>query len=112
MSDTPAIIARGFPGNRDDAQRAGITMTDFMSVDSMTGVGASPEVDNRQPTTDNRLIRRLLLIAASIFIAVAAFSRLELLYSHKFFDNTGRAQWIWQKNRLAKGDPGAFFATR
>jgi len=99
-------------------------MTDFMSVDSMTGVGsrgsgvgASQEYDNRQPTTDNQLpdrilIRRLILIAASIFIVVAAFSRLELLYSHKFFDNTGRAQWIWQQNRLAEGDPAAFFATR
>ncbi|HXA15880.1 MAG TPA: hypothetical protein VN380_02720 [Thermoanaerobaculia bacterium] len=88
-----------------------------MSVDSMTGVGASPEYDNRQPTTDNRLsdrvlIRRLILIAAASFIVVAAFSRLELLYSHKFFDNTGRAQWIWQQNRLSDGDPGAFFATR
>jgi hypothetical protein len=61
---------------------------------------------------DRILIRRLLIIAASIFIVVAAFSRLELLYSHKFFDNTGRAQWIWEKSRLAQGDPVAFFATR
>jgi hypothetical protein len=82
----------------------------------MSGVGASREYDNRQPTTDNRLplalIRRLILIAASVFLIVAAFSRLELLYSHKFFDNTGRAQWIWQQSRFAQGDPAAFFATR
>jgi hypothetical protein len=44
-------------------------------------------------------------------VIVAAISRLELLYSHKFFDNTGTAQWIWQQNRLAQGDPAAFFAT-
>ncbi|HSY51798.1 MAG TPA: hypothetical protein VLC46_23550 [Thermoanaerobaculia bacterium] len=47
-----------------------------------------------------------------IFVVVAAFSRLELLYSHKFFDNTGKAQWIWQQSRLADGNPRAFFATR
>ena len=57
------------------------------------------------------LIRRLIIIAASIVIVVAAVSRLELLYSHKFFDNTGRAQWIWPVHRLAEGDPVAFFAT-
>ena len=85
-----------------------------------SGVGARQESELRLPTPDSRLpstcdrilIRRLILIASSIFIAVAAFSRLELLYSHKFFDNTGRAQWIWQQNRLAEGDPAAFFATR
>ncbi len=84
----------------------------------MTGVGSREsgvgalKYDNRQPITDNRLIRRLIIIAAAIFVVVAAFSRLELLYSHKFFDNTGRAQWIWQQSRLADGDPAAFFVTR
>jgi hypothetical protein len=53
----------------------------------------------------------LLIIAASIVIAVAAYSRLNLLYSHKFFDNTGRAQWIWPEHRMADGDPVVFFAT-
>lgn len=52
-----------------------------------------------------------MIIAASIAIVVAAFSRLELLYSHKFYDNTGRAQWIWPVHRMADGDPVAFFAT-
>src|SRR3954469_1862995 len=126
MSETPAIIARGLPGKREEAQRAGITMTDFMSVDSSSGVGSResgvgtwdggglrlPTPDSRLPTGDRALIRRLILVAAAIFILVAAFSRLELLYSHKFFDNTGRAQWIWQQSRLAQGDPSAFFATR
>src|SRR3954451_12219193 len=106
MSDTPAIIASGLPGNRDDAHRAGITMTAFMDVDS------SSAVDPRLPSfADRVLIRRLIIIAAAIFVAVYAVSRLELLYAHKFFDNTGTAQWIWQQNRLAQGDPAAFFAT-
>src|SRR3954454_9535563 len=106
MRDTPAIIASGLPGNRDDAHRAGITMTAFMDVDS------SSVVDSRLPSFGERvLIRRLLIIAAAVFVIVGAISRLELLYSHKFFDNTGTAQWIWQQNRLAQGDPAAFFAT-
>jgi hypothetical protein len=106
MSDTPAIIASGFPGKREDAQRAGITMTAFMTVDS------SSAVDPRLPSIADRVLgRRLLIIAAAVFVIVAAVSRLELLYSHKFFDNTGTAQWIWQQNRLAQGDPAAFFAT-
>ena len=80
-------------------------MTAFMSVDSMSGVGSR---ESGVGTT----IRRLCVIAASVFVVVFAFSRLQLLYSHKFFDNTGRAQWIWQQNRLAQGDPAVFFATR
>src|SRR3954468_7431592 len=129
MSETPAIIASGFPGKRDDAHRAGITMTAFMSgVDSNGGVGSgvwgvgATAPDDRSaeavsPTPPpplpppRKTIRRLLIIAAAIFVIVFAVSRLELLYSHKFFDNTGTAQWIWQQNRLAQGDPAAFFAT-
>jgi hypothetical protein len=61
---------------------------------------------------DRKLLRRLAILSIAIFIVVCAFSRLQLLYSHKFFDNTGRAQWIWQQNRFADGDPAAFFATR
>src|SRR5436190_22120198 len=119
MSETPAIIASGLPGKREEAQRAGITMTDFMERDSklavgsrLSGVGTWQENPLLSPTADQRIIRRLCIIAASVFVLVFAFSRLELLYSHKFFDNTGRAQWIWQQSRLAQGDPAAFFATR
>src|SRR5438270_1533690 len=84
------------------------------------GVGATAPADPSAETfsttphtplpTPQTTIRRLIIIAAAIFVVVAAVSRLELLYSHKFFDNTGSAQWIWQQNRLAKGDPAAFFA--
>jgi hypothetical protein len=81
-------------------------MTAFMSVDS------SSAVDPRLRSFEDRvLIRRLLIIAAAIFVVVASASRLELLYSHKFYDNTGTAQWIWQQNRFADGNPAAFFAT-
>jgi len=75
---------------------------------ALQAVGSSPTPHLPLPTP---LIRRLIIIAAAIFVIVAAVSRLELLYSHKFFDNTGTAQWIWQQNRLAQGDPAAFFAT-
>lgn len=87
-------------------------MTAFMSVDSMSGVGSREPGVVAGDGNDRTLIRRLLIIVASVFMIVGAFSRLELLYSHKFFDNTGRAQWIWQQNRLAQGDPAAFFATK
>jgi len=81
-------------------------MTAFMTVDS------SSAIDPRLPSIADRiLIRRLIIIAAAIFVIVFAVSRLELLYYHKFFDNTGTAQWIWQQSRLAQGDPAAFFAT-
>ncbi|MEA2162927.1 MAG: hypothetical protein QOK37_1054 [Thermoanaerobaculia bacterium] len=94
-------------------------MTAFMSDDStsavesrVSGVGERAQPYLRLSTTADRvLIRRLLIIAASIVVVVAAFSRLDLLYSHKFFDNTGRAQWIWPVHRMAAGDPVAFFAT-
>jgi hypothetical protein len=106
-------------------------MTDFMTgANSNGGVGGGvwgveetanvlparaalpPTPHTLLPTPIDRiLIRRLLIIAAAVFVIVAAVSRLQLLYSHKFFDNTGTAQWIWQQNRFVQGDPAAFFAT-
>jgi hypothetical protein len=89
-------------------------MTAFMDAgDSNRGEGSALVQPYWQPTAaDLVLMRRLAILAGAIFVIVAAFSRLELLYSHKFSDNTGRAQWIWPQNRLAQGDPVAFFATR
>ena len=57
-------------------------------------------------------MRRLSIVFGFLLLATFAFSRLELLYSHKFFDNTGRAEWIWVNHRIASGDPQAFFATK
>jgi hypothetical protein len=47
-----------------------------------------------------------------LVVFVGAFSRLDLMYSHKFFDSTGRAEWIWARKEISRGTPLAFFATR
>ncbi len=75
-------------------------MTAFM--DPTNGISAG----------DRRLARRLIIVLAAVVAVVAAFSRLDLLYSHKFFDLTGRAQWIWPRHQLSRDIPVAFFATR
>jgi hypothetical protein len=59
---------------------------------------------------DRALMRRMTIALAALFLLTFAMSRLELLYSHKFYDVTGRAQWIWDNHRIAAGDPLAFFA--
>src|ERR1700730_5062560 len=61
---------------------------------------------------DRRLMRRLTIALLVLFGLVAASSRLYLLYAHKFFDVTGRAQWIWAQHQLSRDIPVAFFATR
>jgi hypothetical protein len=58
------------------------------------------------------IIRRLTIAVLALFAVVAASSRLYLLYAHKFFDVTGRAQWIWARHQLSREIPVAFFATR
>ncbi len=63
---------------------------------------------NRQPSTVNRLV----IIALSALIATFAIDRLWLLYAHKFYDSTGRAEWIWARHQLSGNTPVAFFATR
>ncbi len=47
-----------------------------------------------------------------MFVFVAAFWRLELMYSQKFFDHTGRAEWIWGRKEVSRGTALAFFATK
>src|SRR2546426_11941858 len=61
---------------------------------------------------DRRSMRRLAMATLALFLFTAAFHRLNLLYSHKFFDATGRAQWIWAQHRVSSNVPVAFFATR
>src|SRR5262245_46520106 len=90
MSETPAIIASGLPGKRVEAQRAGITIAAFMRDQ----------------------VRRLTLVAAAAVLITFSLSRLWLLYAHKFYDVTGRAQWIWAQHQLSRNIPVAFFATR
>jgi len=57
-------------------------------------------------------VNRLAVIALSVLIAAFAIDRLWLLYAHKFYDVTGRAQWIWAPHQLSRNMPVAFFATR
>lgn len=57
-------------------------------------------------------VRRLAIVAASVVIITFSLSRLWLLYAHKFYDVTGRAQWIWARHQLSRNIPVAFFATR
>lgn len=57
-------------------------------------------------------MRRLTIALLALFGLVAAFSRLDLIYSSKFLDVTGRAEWIWPQHRLSLNVPVAFFATR
>jgi hypothetical protein len=61
---------------------------------------------------DRELMRRLAIVLAAIFIFAFAFSRLHLMYSHKFLDVTGEAQWIWAQHPMSRGIPIAFFVTR
>ncbi|HET7436327.1 MAG TPA: hypothetical protein VFN10_16575 [Thermoanaerobaculia bacterium] len=62
--------------------------------------------------SDRDLLRRITIALALIFIFVAAFSHLNYIYSHKFFDITGEAKWIWAEHRVSDNVPLGFFAVR
>src|SRR5947209_12856338 len=62
--------------------------------------------------SDHSLMRRLAIGLLALFAVTAAYHRLDLLYSHKFFDVTGSAQWIWAQHQISRNIPVAFFATR
>lgn len=89
-------------------------MTAFMSLDdSIDRVNQSTRPRFRPIGEGDRVIIRRLGSGLAIAFALAAlFFRLNDLYSDKFFDVTGRAEWIWDGHRVASGDPIAFFATR
>lgn len=57
-------------------------------------------------------MKRLAIVVALTFAFTAAFTHLERTYSRKFFDITGRAQWIWAQHRMSDSVPLAFFAAR
>jgi hypothetical protein len=61
---------------------------------------------------DRDLMRRLTIVLAMIFAFTAAFTHLDRIYSRKFFDITGNAQWIWAQHRMSDNVPLAFFAAR
>ncbi len=58
------------------------------------------------------LMKRLSIVAAAVFIFTLAFHRLDLMYSRKFFDESGDAKWIWAQHPVSRNLPVAFFATR
>lgn len=61
---------------------------------------------------DRAWMRRLSIALVAIFIFTFAYTRLDLMYAHKFFDVTGSAEWIWARHPLSRGIPIAFFVTR
>ena len=61
---------------------------------------------------DSTEVRKLTIALAALFLFTAAFSFLHRTYSQKFFDITGRAQWIWAQHPMSANVPVAFFATR
>src|ERR1051326_1452304 len=99
ISETPAISASGLPGKRVDAYRAGMTMTPATAADSI-------------PRGDRELLWRLTVVIVLEFLFIAAFARLNLVYSRKFFDVSGPARWIWAKVDISQELPVTFFATR
>ena len=103
MSDTPAIGARGLPGNRVEAHRAGITITAFMDA-----ADSNPRIS----PADRELMRRLTGVIIFLILLTAAFSYLWRLYSTKFYDITGEAAWIWAPHRVSRNMPVVFFAAR
>ena len=57
-------------------------------------------------------MKRLTIVLAFTFAFAAAFTTLDRVYSRKFFDVTGRAQWIWAHHSMSANEPVAFFAAR
>jgi hypothetical protein len=98
MSETPAIIASGLPGKREDAHRAGITI--------------AARMDESDSSNQREELRRLSIAIVIGFLFVAAFTHLQSVYAHKFHDVTGRARWIWPRVEMSSEIPVAFFATR
>jgi hypothetical protein len=64
------------------------------------------------PSAETDLLRRLTIVIVLGFLFLSAFAKLNLIYSHKFFNLTGNAAWIWPRVELSRELPVAFFATR
>lgn len=57
-------------------------------------------------------LTRYWTIVVLLLLLFTGFVRLHEFFSHKFFSNTGSAQWIWLDHPLASQQPVAFFAVR
>jgi hypothetical protein len=88
-------------------------MTAFMPGDSTVRVNALRRVRIVPIGEEQRvLLRRLLLGTLLGLLLFSGTVGLNALFSHKFFDTTGEAQWIWDQHRLADQTAVAFFAAR
>jgi len=63
-------------------------------------------------SSDSNDLRRWTIVLILGFLFVAAFTQLNAVYGHKFFDVTGHAKWIWPRVEMSSEIPVAFFATR
>jgi hypothetical protein len=78
----------------------------------MSDADSSSALPWRVARSDRELMRRTTPVLVVLFVFVAAFGYLERMYSQKFFDQTGRAEWIWGRREITRGTPLAFYATR
>jgi hypothetical protein len=72
----------------------------------------SPDSSVRPTRFDRDLMRRLSATLLFLLLATASFWLLHRMYSRKFFDLTGTAQWIWAPMWLQRDHPVAFYAVR
>ena len=61
---------------------------------------------------DRELARRLTAVLLFLILMTAATSYLWRLFSNKFHDNTGAAEWIWAPHRISRNTPVVFFAVK
>jgi hypothetical protein len=104
--------ASGLPGNREDAQRAGITITAFMDAAHLKASGLGPRASVAISRSDRELIQRLAIISLFLLCFTAAFSTLFRHFTRRFDAYTGPAQWIWASHQISRNVPVVFFASR
>lgn len=64
------------------------------------------------PPQDRELIKRLTAVLFLLILMTAATSYLWRMFSNKFYDITGSAEWIWAPHKISRNTPVAFFAVR
>ncbi len=64
------------------------------------------------PPADRELMRGLGIAVVIMTLLTASYWFLHRTYGRKFFDLTGRAQWIWAPHRVSSKLPVVFFASR
>jgi hypothetical protein len=94
-------------------------MAAFMADDSIGGVNAHAAAGRGAAGTgrfdvpgprDRRAVRRLTIAISAGFLLFAAVTSLDLMFSKKFDNATGRGEWLWAEHDMAEGTPVVFFA--